>query len=142
MGERRSISSMHVFWKEQDGTPGGWYIETRNFYGEAVADSRRISLNHPHPWELAAQQGCEARFALDRYDALGRTARPQYPPSEAASSRAELEYCPGAIEFDATGECICQTLPAWARGRNVKRLLQPKPEKHGPPGGHMMLLST
>ena len=49
MGERRSISSMHVFWKEQAGTAGWWYIETRNYYGEAVADSRRPDWDGPPP---------------------------------------------------------------------------------------------
>jgi hypothetical protein len=38
---------MHVFWKEQSGTPGGWYIETRNAYGEAVADSRQADWDGP-----------------------------------------------------------------------------------------------
>jgi len=47
MGERSSISSMHVFWKEQDGAPGGWYIETYNAYGEAVADSRQPDWDGP-----------------------------------------------------------------------------------------------
>ncbi len=41
MAERKSISTVHVFWKEQAGAPGGWYIETRNAYNEAVGDARQ-----------------------------------------------------------------------------------------------------
>ena len=47
MGERRSISSMHVFWQEQAGAHGWWYPETRNAYGETVADSRQPDWDGP-----------------------------------------------------------------------------------------------
>ena len=40
---------MHVFWKEQDGASRGWYIETRNAYGEAGADSRQPDWDGPPP---------------------------------------------------------------------------------------------
>jgi uncharacterized protein YbdZ (MbtH family) len=49
MAERKSISTVHVFWKEQGGTPGGWYIETRNAYSEAVGDSQQPDWDGPPP---------------------------------------------------------------------------------------------
>jgi hypothetical protein len=49
MAERKSISTMHVFWKEQEGAPGRWYIETRNAYNEAVGDSRQPDWDGPPP---------------------------------------------------------------------------------------------
>jgi hypothetical protein len=49
MAERKSLSTMHVFWKEQAGSPGGWYIETRNAYNEAVGDSRQPDWDGPRP---------------------------------------------------------------------------------------------
>ncbi|MGE3540260.1 MAG: hypothetical protein AB7N91_22825 [Candidatus Tectimicrobiota bacterium] len=48
MAERRSISSIHAFWKEQEGG-GGWYIETRNAYRELVYDSRQAGWDGPPP---------------------------------------------------------------------------------------------
>src|ERR1044071_1775777 len=49
MAERKSISTMHVFWREHEATPGGWYIETRNAYNEAVGDSRQPDWDGPPP---------------------------------------------------------------------------------------------
>jgi hypothetical protein len=49
MAERRSISTVHVFWQEQAGAPGEWYIETRNAYSEAVSHSRQPGWDGPPP---------------------------------------------------------------------------------------------
>ena len=49
MAERKSISTVHVFWQEQEGAPGGWYIETRNAYGEAVNHSWQPAWDGPPP---------------------------------------------------------------------------------------------
>src|SRR5262245_64529741 len=47
MAERKSIGTMHVFWKEQEGAPGGAYIETHNDYRETVDDSRQTDCAGP-----------------------------------------------------------------------------------------------
>ena len=52
MAERKSISAVHVFWKEQEGTPSGWYIETRNAYSEAVGDSASIQTGMDLPQNI------------------------------------------------------------------------------------------
>ena len=68
MGERRSISSMHVFWQEQEGTPGGWYIETRTFYGEAVANSRRPDWDGPPPQNYQKHDAEKLRAHLELWE--------------------------------------------------------------------------
>lgn len=51
MAERRSISSIHAYWKLIATTPEtlGWYIETRNADGDVVYDSRQQDWDGPPP---------------------------------------------------------------------------------------------
>lgn len=49
MAERKSISTVHVFWQEQGDAPDGWYIETRDADSFAVSDSRRPDWDGPPP---------------------------------------------------------------------------------------------
>ena len=49
MAERKSIGTVHVFRKEQEDAPGGWYLETRHAYSEAVGDSRQPDWDGPPP---------------------------------------------------------------------------------------------
>lgn len=72
MAERRSISSMHVFWREQEGRPGGWYIETRNAYGEAVADSRQPDWDGPPPTNYQRQDTAKLEAHLQLWEPEAR----------------------------------------------------------------------
>lgn len=72
MGERKSISSTHVFWKEPDGAPGWWHIETRNAYGEAVADSRQPDWDGPPPKHYQRHDAEKLRAHLELWEPEAR----------------------------------------------------------------------
>ena len=72
MGERRSISSMHVFWKEQEDGQEGWYIETRNAYGEAVDDSRHPGWDGPPPKNYQKHDAEKLRAHLQLWEPEAR----------------------------------------------------------------------
>ena len=72
MGERRSISSTHVFWKEPDGAPGRWYIETRNAYGESVGDSWQPDWDGPPPKHYQRHDAETLRAHLELWEPEAR----------------------------------------------------------------------
>ena len=72
MGERRSISSTHVFWQEQDSIPGWWYIATRHAYGEAGADARQPDWDGPPPKNYQRHDAEKLRAHLELWEPESR----------------------------------------------------------------------
>lgn len=72
MAERRSISTMHVFWWAQEGSAGGWYIETRNAYNEAVADSRQPDWDGPPARQYQRQDAAKLEAHLQLWEPEAR----------------------------------------------------------------------
>ncbi|MBM3224202.1 MAG: hypothetical protein FJZ47_10410 [Candidatus Tectomicrobia bacterium] len=72
MGERRSFSSMHVFWRDIEGIAGGWYIETRNAYNEEVDNSRHPAWDGPPPKNYQRQDAETLRAHLQLWEPEAR----------------------------------------------------------------------
>ena len=77
MAERKSISTVHVFWKEQEGAPGGWYIETRQCLQRSRWRFAAARLGWTSPKELSEAR---RRETLCPFAALGARGTRSHAP--------------------------------------------------------------